>query len=161
MDDAARAQAMNPADDLAQLTKDPLPTFTDEVLQFEGGKFKEQMEALAGKINSLERSAPVDVKVNEIQEVPTNPELEEAKEIAGYVEAIEKEAELTTPVTDDYTNQVLLKSANPQDVVVTLPLTADQIQQGLHHKVWEAITWLAVWCFRQVKLLHGRVKYKA
>jgi len=66
---------------------------------------------------------------------------------------VEKEAELGQAGTDDYVGQVLMGSANPQNPKVTIPLTDDQITQGLHHKVWEAIRWLAVWCIRQMKKL--------
>ena len=154
MDDSAQAQAtnpnpQNPADDLAQLTKDPLPTFADEVQTFESGHNKEQEPAS----HHVETVVPV-------EEIPSTPEIEPHHEIAGYMEKIEKEAELTQNVTDDYTQQVLLSSSANQNPTIILPLTEDQVKQGLHHKVWEAITWLAVWCFRQVKLLPGRVKYK-
>lgn len=158
MDDPAQVQAtnpnpqapINPGDDLAQLTKDPLPTFTQEVQQFESGHGKEQ-----------EPPAHL-IEVSEVvKEIPTTPEIEPQEEVSSYIEKIEKEAELQNPVTDDYTQQVLLKSSANQNPVVTLPLTEDQVKQGLHHQLWEAITWLARWCVRQAKLLPGRVKYKS
>lgn len=171
MDDPALNQSNNPqmpnvqstADDLAQLTKDPLPSFADEIKTFDethpqSGKFKEQLEALGGM--GSERSSHQETPVSTIEEIPVNPEIEPSHEIASYVEKIEHEAELGQAVTDDYTQQVLLKSSVNQNPVVTLPLSEDQIQKGLHHQVWEAIRWLAVWCVRQAKLLHGRVKYK-
>jgi hypothetical protein len=172
MDDSAQIPTsqppVNPADDLAQLTKDPLPTFSEEVKQFEasagsaqGRHFKEQLEAIAQRIGSLESSGPVEKRVTDVEEVPTNVETEKTHEIQGYIETVEKEAELTSSVTDDYTNQVLLGSATSQNPIITLPLTEEQTKLGLHHKVWEAITWLAIWCLRQTKLSPGRVKYKA
>lgn len=91
------------------------------------------------------------IKTEMVEEIHVTPEIE--KKIEGYVEKIEKEAELQKPVTDDYTQQVLINSSAPQNPKITLPLTDDQIQQGLHHKVWEAIRWLAEWCVRQMKML--------
>lgn len=151
MDDAAQNPTpppVNPGDDLAQLTKDSLPTFADEVKTFES--------------HSKEQEPPAHpVEVSEVvKEIPITLEIEPQEEVSSYIKTIEKEAELTNPVTDDYTQQVLLKSSANQNPVVTLPLTEEQVKLGLHHKVWEGITWLALWCVRQVKLLPGRVKYK-
>lgn len=94
-----------------------------------------------------------------VVEVPTSPETEKP-ELAGYVENVEKQVELPHPVVDDYTGQVLLSSANPKSAVVTLPMTEQQVTEGLHHQVWESARWLAEWCVRQIKLLHGKVKYR-
>jgi hypothetical protein len=145
----------------------------DEVNQFEqqhadyqqmynqGGHFKEQLEAIAHRVGRLERSGPVESVVDQITEVPLVPEIERASEVAGYIEIVEKEAELTNPVHDDYTNKVLLASSVNQNPVINLPLTAGQIEEGKKHKVWEAISWLAIWCLRQVRMYPGKVKYKA
>lgn len=96
-----------------------------------------------------------------ITEVPSAPETEKHPELAGIVENVEKKAELPASLVDDYTGEVLLKSANPQNVIVTLPLTEAQVTEGLQHKVSENIRWLAEWCVRQIKLLHGKVKYRS
>jgi len=82
-------------------------------------------------------------KPGEMVEIPTTPEV--GKEIEGYMQRVEKEVELAGPVMDDYTQQVLLKPA--------APLTTEEIEEGLHHKVWEAIAWLARWCKRQLEML--------
>ncbi len=166
----ATQQALQAGDDLAQLTKDPVPSLADEIVQAEedyqakyneGGHFKEQLESIASKLGSLERSGPHEKQVIQVEEVPTTPEIETSSELAGFMEIVEKEAELNQSIHDDYTNKVLLSSANPQNPVINLPLTEDQTQSGVHHKVWEAITWLAVWCLRQVKMSPDRVKYKS
>lgn len=177
MDDTAQ----DPANTKQQTPiDDPTPTFVDEIKQFDaahpeptpadppdyqqmyntGGKFKEQLEAIAQKVKNLERAPQPERAPTQMAEIPSHIEEHELKEVEGYIEKIEKDAELSSPVIDDYTQQVLLKSANPQNVEVVLPLTETQVQQGLHHKVWEAITWLATWCLRQVKISPGRVKYK-
>lgn len=94
----------------------------------------------------------------EVEIVPTHPEIEKHPEFEGYIEKVEKEAELANPVTDDSTQQVILSAANPQNPKITLPLTDDQIMKGLHHKIWESIRWLAEWCVRQMQLAHQNVK---
>jgi len=134
----------------------PEPTLTDEIKTFEAsaGRTKEQEP-----VTFSEKAASVEPVVK-IEEIPTSPEIEPQHEISGYMEKIEKETELAKPVTDDYTQQVLLKSSVNQNPIVTLPLTEGQVEMGLHRQVWEAIRWLAVWCVRQAKVLHGRVKYK-
>lgn len=100
-------------------------------------------------------------KVDMVEEVPTSPEIEKKPELAGYVEKVEKATEAITPITDDYTGQVLLKSTTPQNVTVTLPLTEDEVAVGLHQQVFDSLRWLAEWCVRQVHVLHGRVRYKS
>ena len=131
-----------------------------------GGRFKEQLEALAGtfagKRSGIE-SEPIpraERPVETVEEIPTSPEVEKRPELSGYIEKVEREAETLKPVTDDYTQQILLKSSDPTDVKVKLPLTAEEVQTGLHHKVWESIRWLAEWCMRQVKMLGSRAEYK-
>lgn len=93
-----------------------------------------------------------------IEVVPTHPEIERHPELEGYIEKVEKEAEFSQPVTDDTTNQVILSSSSPQNPKITLPLTDDQIMNGLHHKIWESIRWLSEWCIRQMQLAHQNVK---
>ena len=114
-----------------------------------GGKFKEQLEAIAGGFSGGSK----ETEVTRVEEVPENVEEEKLKEAEGYIEKIEKEAELAKPVVDDYTKQVLVGATAAQKPKVTLPLTDDQIKKGLHHKIWEGIRWLAEWCARQLKMV--------
>lgn len=142
-------------------TQTPTPTLADDVEEFEekqqdyqaaynaGGHFKEQLEAIAKKV---EASPMKESEVTAVSEVPTSAEIEPEVETAGYIEKIEKEAELANPVVDDY-QQILVGAAASQHPQVKIPLTNDQIQVGLHHRVWEAIYWLAEWCVRQMKML--------
>jgi len=129
------------------------------------GKFKEQLESIAqqgGKIEEREavRGSGPERQIDAMEEIPTQPELEKKPDLDGYIEKVEKEAELTRPVLDDYTQQILLKPTSPQNPTVTLPLTEAQVTEGLHHQVWESVRWLAEWCVRQVKLLHGKAIYR-
>lgn len=93
------------------------------------------------------------------KEVLASPET--GPELEGYVENVDKKAQLPPTLVDDYTGQVLLRTADPQNATVTLPLTQTQVEEGLHHKVWESVRWLSEWCVRQIKLLNGRARYKA
>ncbi len=43
-------------------------------------------------------------------------------------------------------------------VAVTLPLTDDQIAQGLHQSLMSSWRWLAEWCERQLKQAHYMLK---
>lgn len=141
--------------DLEELTKNATPNLADEAEQFEekqhdwqaaynaGGHFKEQIESVARGYKESQK---------EVVEIPTTPEL--APEMGGYIEKVEKEVELAGPVMDDYTQQVLLNPVQ-KSTKVTLPLTDEEIKEGLHHRVWEAIRWLATWCMRQIQKLQG------
>ena len=40
---------------------------------------------------------------------------------------------------------------------VSLPLTDDQIVRGLHQSIMSSWRWLAEWCVRQLKQLHGKI----
>lgn len=120
-----------------------------------GGHFKEQLEAIANKwdLDIDPKSTPKEI--TQVEEVHTNPELKEP-ELKGYIEKVETEVEDVT--IDPTTGQAIMHSTTPTNPTVTLPLTDDQIQAGLHHKVFDALRWLAEWCVRQLKKMHKTVK---
>lgn len=39
---------------------------------------------------------------------------------------------------------------------VALPLSDEQIAQGLRESIWSSWRWLAQWCVRKLKQIHGR-----
>ncbi len=179
----------NAADDLAQLTKQPTESFEEITEDFEakqadfqamydaGGDFKKGLDEIAeafegmaprsaalrgkGGIESEPHSAEASrgKPVETVTEIPSEPEVE--KKVEGYIEKVEKAGETQQIVVDDYTQQILLKPMVNQNAKVTLPLTSDQIQTGLHQQVWESIRWLAEWCVRQIKILKDRVVFKS
>lgn len=116
-----------------------------------GGHFKEQLEAIAASFRGPEVQGGKEREIKEVQEIPVHPEVK--PELEGYIERVEKDPELQKALADDYVKQVGMTTPAPQSPQVKLPLTPAQIQQGLHHKVWEAITWLAQWCLRQLKVV--------
>lgn len=125
------------------------------------GRPKEQVEAGPMGSGGGERAAEggAEKGMEMVQEVPTAPEVEKKPELAGYVEKVGEE-ELEGPIIDDYTGQVLMAPAMQKAGTVTLPMTEEEVKEGLHHQIWESIRWLAEWCVRQIKVLHGRVRYK-
>lgn len=46
-----------------------------------------------------------------------------------------------------------------QATTVVLPLTDDQIAQGLHQGVTSSFRWLAEWCIRRLKQVHVGLKF--
>jgi hypothetical protein len=184
MGDKVQAQNSNPqnsnvqqmADELAKLTAKPTESMQDVVEDFEedqddfqamydaGGSFKQKLEQIAGSFHKggtehepVPRASRV---IESVEEIPTTPEVEKKPEFKGYMEKVETEPELAKPIVDDYTQQVLLKSAEPQNVKITLPLTSDEAQKGLKMSIWDSMRWLALWCVRQFKMLKGRAEYK-
>ncbi len=47
----------------------------------------------------------------------------------------------------------------PMPAATTVPLTDDQIAQGLTKTVRDSWLWLSQWCIRQLKKVHMSVKY--
>ncbi len=140
MADDANNQNTNHSD-LNPVNPTPSGVGSKEVLRTNGGEIKKVSE--------------------EVVEVPTSPETEKKPELSGYVENVEKAAELPTTLVDDYTGQVLMANPNLVKKVMVLPLTEDQVTFGLHEQVFSSLRWLAEWCVRQIKLLNGQVKYKS
>jgi len=105
-------------------------------------------------------SAQGQQEVTPITEYTRNVDLE--PEVEGWLEKLEKEqTQLGQPVTDDK-GQVILEDANKQQsgFKVVLPLTKDEVEKGLHHKVIDSIRWLAEWCIRMIKMFGNKVTYR-
>ena len=88
-----------------------------------------------------------------MEEVLENPEI--GLEVESHLERVEKDPAQMQKLADDYVKTVGIKPVPTGSQKVVLPLTDDQIKLGLHHKVWEAIRWLAEWCARQLKVIHS------
>lgn len=116
-----------------------------------GGHFKEQLEALATQWHKgpeVQRNKAKEISVAE--EIHTNPELKEP-ELKDYLEKVE--TDIDKVIIDPSTGQAVMQPTNPVNPQIKLPLTDDQIHQGLHHKVFDALRWLAEWCVRQLKIV--------
>lgn len=83
-------------------------------------------------------------------------------EVEGWLEKLEKEqTQLGQPVTDDQGQVVLDDAAKPQSgFKVVLPLTKEEMEQGLKHKVADSVRWLAEWCWRLIKMFGSKVAFR-
>jgi len=82
--------------------------------------------------------------------------------VEGWLEKLEKEeAQLQQPVVDDK-GQVVLDDAQKKKkgFKVVLPLSKDEVEKGLHHKVIDSLRWLAEWCIRMIKMFGNKVAYR-
>lgn len=123
-----------------------------------GGRPKEMEPSFAPSATlKASEGKPVDA----ITEIPSQVEVEKKPELQGFMEPVQKEEIAVKPVVDDYTQEILLKQINPGVGTVTLPLTEEEVQADLHKDIFESVRWLAEWCVRQIKLLHGKVVYRS
>lgn len=95
-----------------------------------------------------------------------------AREVAGYIERIEKQAEIKPPTQATSGQPAAAMSAadaakkamavGPKTVKqqIVLPLDEEGVRRGLHHKIFEAIRWLAEWSVYMIKKYPGRVFYR-
>jgi hypothetical protein len=91
-------------------------------------------------------------------ERPTKIEFKpEIKRVETVIEG--EEMSLSQPIVDD-TGAVILDNTSPQQVVVKLPLTEEEMDQALHLKVIYSFRWLAEWTKRVLKILGGKFVYR-
>jgi len=121
-----------------------------------GGK-----ERVDGKPASAESSGEAKQEVTPVTEFTRNVDLE--PEVEGWLEKVEKEdSQLQQPVTDQTTGQVVLDDSAKQQsgFKVILPMSKDEVDKGLHHKVIDSVRWLAEWCIRMIKMFGNKVAYR-
>lgn len=107
-------------------------------------------------------------------EPKTEAERLAAVEVEGYIEKIEKRAETKAPtataptptagatqLADDAAKKIIGLAPKLQKQTIVLPLDEEGVKRGLHHKVWDAIRWLAEWSIYMIKKYPGRVFYPA
>jgi hypothetical protein len=120
-----------------------------EIEAVSSGKRKEIIRRLFGKKEKF----PV-IEIPTVPEVP--PEVErKLKPAPGPA------VQLTKPVVDDQTGQVLVTSAAAQVPKIVLPLTKEEIEKGLHYKIFYSIRWLAEWCLRLIKRVGRRTRKRS
>ncbi len=111
----------------------------------------------------------------EFEEGKLTPEEIAAREVEGYIEKIEKQAEKPSPpqplspapavtpspppVYDDM-GKMVMQSAQMGQAKIVLPLDEEGIRRGLHHKLIDGLRWLAEWSVYIIKKYPGRVFYK-
>lgn len=99
------------------------------------------------------------VSETHLEEVEKAPEFEPEVEKAG-VEHIQEEIRLSSQ--DKETGMMESAEATPvatqSNGGANLPLTDDQIVKALHQKITDSIYCLALWCLRQIQLIHQKLK---
>ncbi|HUV42496.1 MAG TPA: hypothetical protein VMY36_01175 [Patescibacteria group bacterium] len=104
-----------------------------------------------------------EILISEREKVPVveRKEGEIKPEVKDYLTKVETAAEikLPQPVTDDQ-GQVIVADTAPQKVEIRLPLTSLEMKQSLQYKITDSLRWLAAWCFRLVKVAHGKFVYR-
>jgi len=94
------------------------------------------------------------------------------REVEGYIERVEKQAEDAAqtktaqtavappqPQVGDMGQVVAAQFASVSKPKIILPLNQKQLEEGLHHKIVDAVRWLAEWCVMMIKKYPGRVFY--
>ncbi len=85
-------------------------------------------------------------------------------EVEGWLEKLEKEdTSLSKPMVDptDKKKKVLENAEDEKGKFqVILPLTKEEVDKGLHHKVVDSVRWLAEWCVKMIKMFSGKVAYR-
>jgi hypothetical protein len=71
-----------------------------------------------------------------------------------------EEIVLPQKVIDENTQEELVTNVAPQQVVVKLPLTGQQMDQALHLKIIYSFRWLAEWAKRVLKIVGGKFTYR-
>jgi hypothetical protein len=120
-------------------------------------------ERADGKPASAESSGEARQEVTPITEYTRQVDLE--PEVEGWLEKVEREdSQLQQPVTDPSSpgssGQALLDNVQPSNFKVVLPMTQDEVNKGLHHKVLDSVRWLAEWCTRMIKMFGNKVAYR-
>lgn len=91
---------------------------------------------------------------SEVSFKPTGQEVELSPEvISSGVKVQPTSIPIPPPVAQMGVGAVGQNVASPAPAV-TLPLSDDQIAQGLKQSVWSSWRWLAQWCVRKLKQIH-------
>jgi hypothetical protein len=144
-------QRMNHAGD-GQLNQIPsIPQQPAPQTEFTGGD-KERVEVRAGYADLAERVPLVELR----EQHEFEPEVE------GWLSKVEQGHEVTLSEPVMHEGEVLVAEPNAQGMQdkLVLPLTQNQVQQGLHVKVVSSARWLAEWCVRIIKIFGDQVQYK-
>lgn len=94
-------------------------------------------------------------------------------ESVGYIEKIEKQAEIQKPTSTTQQQDVpeikeqledMGKIVSAQFAIetkpnITLPMSQQEVVEGLHQKAWKGVKWAAEWCVMMIKKYPGRVFY--
>lgn len=114
---------------------------------------------VAGESKEREPIAPSEsVPLVELRE-----QMELEPEVEGWLEHLEHSGQVQMPkVVMDEESRALLEEAEVEivDDAIVLPMTHDEVEKGLHHKVVDSVRWLAEWCMRVVKMFGKQVRFR-
>lgn len=111
----------------------------------------------------------------EIEKRRQSSEEQAREQVESYIEKVEKKPEIDeddqtgmkkgaddvqmpAQITDD-DDQVVAESVD-EEPKIDLPLTEEEVREGLHHKIADSVKWLSEWCVYVIKKYPGRVFYK-
>lgn len=111
----------------------------------------------------------------EIEKRRQSPEEQAREQVESYIEKVEKKPELDEgdqsgmkkgaddvqmpkKITDD--DDQVVAEAVIEEPDINLPLTEEEVREGLHHKIADSVKWLSEWCVYVIKKYPGRVFYK-
>jgi len=109
----------------------------------------------------------------EIQHPLTPSETAQPVEQMVYTEKVEKQAEIQPSTTtqpqqlqdqspdqaDDMGKIVSAQFAIQMKQNITLPMSQQEVVEGLHQKIWKGVRWASEWCVMMIKKYPGRVFY--
>jgi len=88
---------------------------------------------------------------------PTTQETELSTEVASSGVKIQPSTIPIPPAVQQMGVKPAGQNIPPAGPAVSLPLSDVQIAQGLKQSVWSSWRWLAQWCVRKLKQIHGRL----
>jgi len=93
-----------------------------------------------------------------IERVEKKPEID--SDVAAFVKPIGGQVTMPGSVGDDF-GQTVMQQAASDDPAIVLPLTEEEVRDGLHHRVIDSLRWLAEWSVKLIKKYPGKVFYQS
>lgn len=91
-----------------------------------------------------------------IEKVEKKPEIDESDQ-TGMKKGAD-DVQMPKQITDD--DDEVVAEAVVEEPEINLPLTEEEVRDGLHHKIVDSVKWLSEWCVYVIKKYPGRVFYK-
>ncbi len=91
-----------------------------------------------------------------IEKVEKRPEIDEGDQ-TGMKKGAD-DVQMPKQIIDE-DNQIVAESV-VEEPKIDLPLTEEEVSEGLHHKIADSVKWLSEWCVYVIKKYPGRVFYK-
>lgn len=127
---------------------------------------KQNIPAPVVPVGSVHKERGPAVKVSEsyYSEKATTPELTKEVEESG-VKARQEEIRVDVELQSIGVKPTGTSTPMPTNPTIILPIPDDEVEKGLHQKIFYSIRWLAEWCMFQLKrahltlkVIHGKVR---